>query len=288
MSAAPSELSVVPELSVVVAWRDRSDIARALRQNAATLNGCRAEVVIVNAGGDRDDLHSLVQDCGCRTLRLIEMPGLHTFNKSECLNVGCHVSRGVSLLMLDADVIVDDTFVVPAMEAVKRGGCFVSLRQVIESNPDVRPETWRKGSYIRERVMTTEITCADGKYASFEYRESSDGRRSGPGIVVVRRQDFTAVQGFNAQFEGWGYEDFDLQVRLQLALGLKRLTFGEAAHLSHPLAPSYAHTSARNLALGGDNYNRSELRGTLSADVVRWGRRIIEAPALGRMRVTLP
>jgi glycosyltransferase involved in cell wall biosynthesis len=60
--------------------------------------------------------------------------------------------------------------------------------------------------------------------------------------IGVWRSDFEAVNGFDEQYVGWGFEDLDLQVRLE-RLGLRAwsiLLETAPVHLWHPPAPSFA------------------------------------------------
>jgi hypothetical protein len=265
---------VTPVVSVIIAWRNRTELAPALRQNAPVLNAVGAEVLIVNGGGDRSQLRELTENSSCHDLRIVEVNTTRTFNKSACLNVGGYVSRGTHLFVLDADIIVTGSFLTRAVDEVTQGGCFVSLADVVESAPP-KPRPYVAPGFVRERVITTELTRPDGRSASLEYRTSTDGRRSGPGMVMVRREHFMAVHGFNSRLRGWGFEDNDFLIRLQLGLGLRRLTFGQASHLSHPPAPFRKH--ARNIDICTENYARGQLHGTLTDDVKRWQRRAAAA-----------
>ena len=107
-----------------------------------------------------------------------------------------------------------------------------------------------------------------GRTATIEHRMTSDGTRTGSGLIVVDREHFIEVQGFNSQLEGWGFEDYDLQIRLQLLLGLKRKTFGEAIHLSHRSA-FRRETNSRNEAACFSNYKQGLFHGTYADDVAR-------------------
>ena len=75
-------------------------------------------------------------------------------------------------------------------------------------------------------------------------------------LIAVWREDLLAVNGYDHSFEGWGYEDSDLVIRL-LHHGVKRKLgkfSTEVMHLNHPIA---RRSAAKN------NYQR--LMDTLQA-----------------------
>ena len=112
---------------------------------------------------------------------------------------------------------------------------------------------------------------ATGATATIVHRVTRDGTRTGPGLVVVARKHFLAVGGFNSALTGWGFEDYDFQIRLQLMLGLKRRTFGRALHLSHESVDG-RETDWRNQQTCLENYGRGLFTGTYRADIERWKR----------------
>ena len=104
----------------------------------------------------------------------------------------------------------------------------------------------------------------------------TNGTRSGVGLVLVRRKHFIAVQGLNSDLRGWGYEDFDFQIRLQLGLGLERISLGQAQHVSHPPSPTAALSPSRNIAIAWQNYAKGKLEGTFNSDVDRLKDKVVE------------
>ena len=127
-----------------------------------------------------------------------------------------------------------------------------------------------------QRIITTTVVHENGRTASIEYSVDKHGTRSGVGLVLARREHFIGIQGLNSNLRGWGYEDFDFQIRLQLGLGLERVSLGRAQHVSHPPAPSAALSHSRNIATAWQNYSKGKLEGTFDSDVARLKDKVVE------------
>jgi hypothetical protein len=262
-------------VSVIIPWRNRPAIRETLSKNAERLIASGAEVLIVNGGGDLKQLRELTSNPVRGAIRLVDLPGVGVFNKSECLNIGAFSSRTGHVFVLDADIVLTTDFLEQALEAISCDACFVSVAEVIESEPN---NLGLPRSLVLKWVTTTELLYEGGRTASIQFGVDKYGIRTGPGLVVVKKEHFIAVGGFNSKLQGWGYEDYDFQIRLQLGLGLKRISLGQVQHLSHPRSQTAGASNARNTATCKENYERGELQGTFSADVSRWEGKAVEHP----------
>ena len=90
-------------------------------------------------------------------------------------------------------------------------------------------------SELEELVYSIKLSVRGGREASVETNRVrfSDGSRSAPGIVMLAREHFLEVAGMNSDLQGWGWEDLDLLVSLQLALSLRQQQAGAVVHLTH-------------------------------------------------------
>lgn len=263
------------KLSVVIPWFNRSELSRTLTENASQLQQPGIEVLLVNGGGRRLEAEGIARDHGWPRIRVVYVP-IETFNKPACLNLGVAFARAKAVFVLDADVILAGAFVRKACDVIAGGAnCFVSVAKVTESAPEKVPHRWNRGAAIHERSITTRLTTAAGRRANIVHTVTRDGTRTGPGLIVVERKHYLAVEGFNSNLTGWGFEDYDFQLRLQLLLGLKRKTFGRALHLSHESADG-RETDWRNQQICLENYGRGVFTGTYRADIARWKRHAVE------------
>jgi len=264
------------KVSILIPWCNRPEIARSLPKNAEWLRTAQAEVIIVSSAGDVSRLQEMIRACNCPSLRLLHVEGVQHFNKPECLNIGAFFSRGDWLLTLDADIVLDADFLKDAINMIEGHDRFATVKEVVELGPDIRLHPSDPQGAVVKRTITTQVEHENGRSASIEYSVDRHGTRSGVGLVLVKKKDFLAVQGLNSNLRGWGYEDFDFQVRLQLGLGLTRISLGKAQHVSHPSAPTAAVSHSRNIAIAWQNYSKGKLEGTFNNDIDRLKDNVVE------------
>jgi len=264
------------KVSIVIPWCNRAEIAKSLPKNAEWLAATQAEVVIVSSACDVKRLRELIAPHSYPGIRLLHIEGVEHFNKPECLNLGAFLSRTDWVLTLDADIILSNDFIDSALQAIADRERFATVKEVAELGPEIRLLPSDPQGAIVQRIITTQVVHENGHTASIEYGVDKHGTRSGVGLVLVRREHFIAVQGLNSSLRGWGYEDFDFQIRLQLGGGLERVSLGRAQHVSHPPALSAAVSHSRNIALAWQNYAQGKLDGTYNNDVDRLQDKVVE------------
>lgn len=278
----------MPDLSIVIPWRDRPEIAVTLERNAPRLTGHDLEVIVVDCGGEPGRLGEILAGRQIPALRWIEMRLAELnkelnqeFNKALALNLGAHAARAARLLFLDADVILDRSFLPHGLARLDRGGCFVTVGRVVESQPAAPPSP---PPHLREIAWSIELAGPGRRRVRIETNRLNlrDGSRSGPGLILLEREHFLAVDGMNSDLEGWGWEDLDLVARLQMELGLRRRPTGSVLHLSHGdevrarRGAERAASERSNFSLCLANYNLGHFLGTCTDDVAIWGERVIE------------
>lgn len=245
-------------LSIIITCDSNRNALEALRLNRDQWSRIPCEIVVVTFGTKRQvnaDLSAL----GANVIAVKERP----FNKSLGINLGVSVSRAKSLFLLDADVVIGEESIKNSLRILEAGH-FSTIRKVKER--DQRPLLPRAG---QDRIK---LTFAAKSFDVVSRRTFSDGSRSGPGLIFLRREWFVSVGGMNSQLMGWGWEDIDLICRLHMKLNLQRKETGTALHLSHHAADlKTAHdrqeSEATNLRLCLDKYRRGDLDGTLEKDI---------------------
>ncbi len=218
-------------LSIVVTWRDRDELRLALPSllSAARLVG--GDVTVVDYGGEHGRLRQQVEVSGCDEARVVRVVGERYFNKSRAQNIGASASRHPVLFFCDCDIIVDPTLVAElACEVGGRSGIFATVAGVRESVQNARSA----GNVVCFGYELW-IRLANGRTLRIldQEEDAADGSRQAPGLLVVRRQDFLAVDGYNGRLCGWGWEDQDMIARLTLGAGLVRIERGTVTHISH-------------------------------------------------------
>lgn len=263
---------------MVIAWRDRPELAETLAHNARHLAAHDAEIVVVNCGGQPTAaLTEALARLALPRLRWLDVP-VPRFNKSLALNLGAWAARAGRLFFLDADVLLEPDVLPAALGHLDAGPCLVTVERVRESQAAPAP------SYpaLAEIAYTIELVTPDGRTAQVETNRvrPGDGSRSGPGLVLLPRDQFLAVDGMNAALEGWGWEDLDLLARLQLALGLPRRRAGTVVHLSHGddrralLGRSRGATENDNFQRCLANLGAGNYHGTFARDVAAWASQV--------------
>ncbi len=264
--------------SVLIPWADRPVLETTLRENRALFARHGVEVLVINAGGDRDALIALLRRAAIPNLRALDLPGA-AFSRQLCLNIGARQSRGEFLLLLDADVMLRSDIFADAVDSLRSRACFVSIQYVFESDPDhvdlpKRPEL----SFLARVIMSTELVTHDGRRAIT--RDNIVPGKSMPtdSQVLLGREDLRRVGGFNSALVGYGYEDTDLQIRLQFHLGLERLDIGEAVHHTHDASGVDRQAWRQQYLTSVENYRNGRYLGTLDEDAAAWADRVVTLP----------
>ncbi|ADO74399.1 galactosyltransferase-related protein [Stigmatella aurantiaca] len=260
-----------PPLSIIIPWCRRPELDVTLRRNRRFFTAHPFEVLVVNCGGSVRTFRKLLRAHRFPGLRGLEMRDT-SFNKSLALNAGASAARANCFLFLDADVVLRGDFLEGALAKLGTKH-FVTVDRLFESHPAAR-----RRSRLRELAYLMRFVDRKGRAAQVETQRVnlSDGSHGGPGLVMLRRKHFEEVNGMNSNLRGWGWEDMDLLVRLQLALGLSQRRHGEAVHLTHgddqrDLGGIHKKASELlNLFRCLENYREGYYWGTRDADVETW------------------
>lgn len=263
MSCEPST-----SLSVIIPWCDRVELEHTLTVNAPLFARHEVEVVVVRCAGDERWLAAALARVP-HPITWVDVPA-DGFNKALALNLGVHAARGEHLFFLDADVVLHEDFVADALGQLA-GGRFVTVDRVLESSPPPRPP--HEPSALEALAHAVGLVTADGRTVWVETNRVrfEDGSRSGPGLIVLSRSTFLAVDGMNSDLLGWGWEDLDLVARIQLAGVAERRALGRVTHLTHGdhqrAGAARGESERDNFAVCLANYRLGYHRGTYEDDV---------------------
>lgn len=253
-------------VSFIIPWFDRPELAATLKGNRELFSTDYSQVIIVNAGGDISLLKNIVAMLCMPNVVVVNIEGA-TFNKCSCLNIGVSFAEEDIIFLLDCDILISKDVVDNAITML-RSDCFITIQKGIESNPEAHPQVLHSFPSIREKTVTSEYLFANGNSASVEYWQSSSGR-SLCGLMLLHKKHYIEVGGSDSRLEGWGFEDFDLQIRLQAQLGIERVSTGCATHLTHGTG-SIADREMNNLRNTGKSFSKfknGNFFGTYSQDL---------------------
>jgi glycosyltransferase involved in cell wall biosynthesis len=240
----------VPDLiSVIVTTYKREDALDAVLRSLSRQSDANFEVIVADDGS------------GSETAALIERwngaIGRHLahvwhddrgFRAAEIRNRAVLAARGDYCVFLDGDCIVRPNFIAAHRRLAERGW-FVGGNRVLLSKDETarvlrerdEPECWAglrwfsvlmRGGVNR---LTALPTAPLGPLRKLRSRVWTGVRSCN---LAVWRSDLDRVDGFDADYEGWGKEDSDIVVRL-LHTGVRRKDGNFAVgviHLWHPAA----------------------------------------------------
>lgn len=218
-------------LSIIISWRDRDELARTLPLflQAARLSG--GDVTVVNYGGSDARLCQQIVAPTWDIGRVVRVCGEPYFNKARAQNVGAGASRHPVLFFCDCDILIDPAEIADLARQVQNTpGTFATLQGVRESERNSRGA----GNVVCFGYQL-DIRLANGRRLQIVDNEedAEHGTRQAPGLLLTRRDEFEAIEGYNGRLQGWGWEDQDMIARLTLAAGLKRIQRCIVTHISH-------------------------------------------------------
>lgn len=164
------------------------------------------------------------------------------FRAGTIRNKAVAVSRGEYLLFLDGDCVTFPDFIARHRRLAETGyfvpgnRILISERftpRVLEQNLLLHRQSplfflkhWLK------RDINRLLPLFDLPFERWRYRQPQSWQKAMTCNLGVWKQDFISANGFDEVFEGWGYEDSDLVIRL-IHLGIKRKEGRFAAPVLH-------------------------------------------------------
>ena len=219
-------------ISVIVTTYNREDALEAVLRSLARQTDAEFEVIVADDGSGPETA-ALVEAWKARVGHRVEHVWHQDsgFRAAEIRNRAVLASRGTYVIFIDGDCIVRPDFV-----AIHRGlaekGAFVTGNRILLSRKlterileqQLSPETWRFGRWIVERLrgginrLSALLHLPLGPLRDMR-RDKWQGARSCN--LAIWRSDLDKVDGFDADYSGWGKEDSDLILRL-LHAGVRR------------------------------------------------------------------
>jgi glycosyltransferase involved in cell wall biosynthesis len=266
-----------PQLSVLIPWYQRDEVARTLAANAPSFGALETEVLVLNCGGDSTRLSKLIRASEVAGVRQVDISA-ERFNKSLALNLGLERSRSNDVFILDADIILLDDCLREVCAFLDEG-CFLTIEWVYESEPAAPDATQVLHDAVPRLTGNSilELRFRNGVRVRHQlsHRDGAGNRYASPGLLLARKHDLLEIQGYNSQLQAWGWEDDDVLIRLQHTRALRRVLKGKALHLTHGddrrvVNGSRASSDQANFLKCCRNYNCGNFAGTYSTDT-QWG-----------------
>jgi hypothetical protein len=231
----PGPVGDDPDVLVVIPFRDRGEDGHRARNLLACLLALRDQTL----ARDRYRVTVVESDSQPRWRETMsryadeylfaEKAG--PFNKCWTVNVGVQHSAGQAELicLLDADALVDADFLARNVTRFQRPetGAFLPYRDLFYL--DSASSAWAIGQRCGRGLSDVDWRGLRGFLV----------HRAQGVCVWLRRDVFDEIGGLDERYEGWGKEDMDLLLRLQLATALHYFD-DPMLHLHHP--PSFQLT----------------------------------------------
>ncbi len=219
-------------ISVIVTTYNRADALEAVLRSLVCQTDRDFEVVVADDGSTAatgDLLRSWQAKLGSRLEHIWHED--RGFRAAEIRNRSILAARGAYCVFLDGDCIVRPDFVA-VHRRLAEPGWFVTGNRILLSREltekvlreKLSPDNWSFVSWIAERLqggvnrLSALLHLPLGPLRRLRHR-SWQGARSCN--LAIWRSDLDRVDGFDADYSGWGKEDSDIIVRL-LNAGVRR------------------------------------------------------------------
>jgi predicted glycosyltransferase involved in capsule biosynthesis len=144
----------------------------------------------------------------------------NVFNRSKARNNAFNKSSNEIICILDADTIVPATSIIEGINLVKSKNTWV-----IPYN-DYYNLTKEYSNYIIDNIDAADLDESNFKY-DFKIL-------SWAGALILTREMYSRLGGYDEEFEGWGWEDVAFRIKLDNEIS-KHIRCGSyVAHLWHP------------------------------------------------------
>ena len=236
-------------ISVIVTTYNREDALDAVLGALARQSDRDFEVIVAD-DGSRKATADLVEAWNCKLGR----PLAHVwhedrgFRAAEIRNRATLAARGAYCIFLDGDCLPRPDFVA-SHRRLAEPGWFVTGNRILLSGEltaqvlrdKLTPELWGLASLLVQRArgginrLAALLHLPLGPLRRLRQKEWRGARSAN---LAVWRSDLDRVDGFDADYSGWGKEDSDIIVRL-LCAGVRRKdgVFATGVlHLWHPQA----------------------------------------------------
>lgn len=220
------------QISIIVTTYNREDALAAVLRSLAAQTDRDFEVLVADDGSGPATAAAVEAWKGKVGHRLDHVwQEDRGFRAAEIRNRAILAARGAYVIFLDGDCIVRPDFVA-THRRLAEPGCFVTGNRALLSaaltdrilREQLEPERWSLARWVAERArggvnrLSAVLHLPLGPLRRLR-RNAWEGARSCN--LAVWHADLERVDGFDADYRGWGKEDSDIVVRL-LRAGVRR------------------------------------------------------------------
>ena len=189
--------------------------------------------IIIADDGSTDATHQLIKSTSLRSQIAIShiYQEDHGFRAGTIRNKAVAASKGEYLLFLDGDCVVFPNFIFRHRQ-LSEAGYFIPgnrlllsqryTQQVLQQQIPLHTYSYLNflGLWVQRKINRL-LPLMFIPFHGWRYRQPQMWQKAMTCNLAIWKKDFIAVNGFDEVFEGWGYEDSDLVIRL-IHQGIKR------------------------------------------------------------------
>jgi glycosyltransferase involved in cell wall biosynthesis len=236
-----------PEIALLISTYQRPRHLQRALVSIAMQQGVEGKMeVVVTDDGSTDETAELVK----KFASTVDFPVQFTthehsiFQLSRCRNEGTQASTAPYMLILDGDCLLPPDHVAIHLArrqpGVTRTGQFVRLDEATSNR--INEQTIRSGEFIRwaPTVEIRKLRNKGRRSIVYEWLRHPAKPRLVGNNIGIWRSDYERINGFDENFQGWGFEDDDLGRRLRRAGVRLRsiLAWTTTFHMWHPTEAS--------------------------------------------------
>ncbi|HET7579913.1 MAG TPA: galactosyltransferase-related protein [Bacillales bacterium] len=190
--------------------------------------------------GIRDDLFKWVKAFYEETMPEVEFcvgkALSEPFNRSRAINLAAKQATRDILVIADSDIIFDPEILTQAIPLLDQQAWIIPYSQWFDFT---EPST--------KKLLTSAPQWPLPKKIEVKNRFKNRAYQPVSGVIVVTRENFTRVKGFDERFVGWGREDDAFRCAMDTICGpYKRLCHNAIYHLWHPKVGGKRNPNIRN------------------------------------------
>jgi len=219
-------------ISVIVTTYNREDALDAVLQSLARQSDPDFEVIVADDGSGPATA-KLIDTWRSKIGRRLEhvWHADHGFRAAEIRNRAILTARGTYCVFLDGDCIVPPDFVANHRQLAEPGWFVTGNRVLLSANLTKRvleekltPQNWSFTRWVAERWhggvnrLSALVHIPLGPLRRIRQRVWQGARSCN---LAIWRSDLDRIDGFDADYQGWGKEDSDIIIRL-LHAGVRR------------------------------------------------------------------
>ncbi|MCK5666936.1 MAG: glycosyltransferase family 2 protein [Thiotrichaceae bacterium] len=219
-------------ISVIVTTYNWPEVLASCLNSLLSQHDKNFEIIIANDGSSLET-QTLIE----RFIQQNSIPIKHAYHQDQGFRAGTirnkavALSSGDYLIFIDGDCVVFPNFVSRHRQLAEPGyfvpGNRILLTQSFTATALQNQITLHKQSAVffisqwLQRNINRITPLIYSPFAFLRYRKPLRWNKAMTCNLAMFKKDFIAVNGFDEAFEGWGYEDSDLVIRL-IHYGIKR------------------------------------------------------------------